>query len=305
MLGPSGSKALRDQYLPNSAELLTSSGEMTDPIGDNKHSPVKGLVHRYPDRVLLKPLHTCPVYCRFCFRREIVGHSADTLSQAELEVAYQYIRSDSRIWEVIVTGGDPLILSPRRLRDLIATLDSIDHVKVIRFHTRVPVAKPSAVTNELVGSLQAETAVYVAIHANHPDEFTPDARAAIKKLARSGIALLSQTVLLKDINDDAITMENLMRCFTENRIKPYYLHHADLAPGTKHFRTSIETGVNLTRHLRGRVSGLCQPGYVVDIPGGFGKVPIDSGLVRQLPTEDMWELSDYMGGIHFYRESYD
>ncbi|HEY1260460.1 MAG TPA: lysine-2,3-aminomutase-like protein, partial [Stellaceae bacterium] len=262
------------QFVPTGAELAIAAEELADPIGDERWSPLPGIVHRYPDRVLLKPTLLCPVYCRFCFRREVVGKKDAMLTAAELENAFDYIRQRPEIWEVIVTGGDPFVLSPRRLAQIVRTLDRVDHVAVIRFHTRTPVADPGRVGPALVAALLAEKAVYVVIHANHPRELTEAAKAAVTRLVRSGIPVLSQTVLLRGVNDDAAVLEALFRALVAMRVKPYYLHHADLARGTAHFRTGIAAGQDLVRALRGRVSGLCQPTYVLDIPGGWGKVPI-------------------------------
>jgi lysine 2,3-aminomutase len=262
------------QFVPRAAELATAPEERADPIGDEAHSPVKGIVHRYPDRVLLKPLHVCPVYCRFCFRREVVGPGGEALTPSELAAALDYIRARPAIWEVIVTGGDPFMLAPRRLSSIVGALDGIAHLGVIRLHTRVPVADPGCVTADLVTALAAEKAVFVVIHANHPRELTPASRAACRRLIDAGIPVLSQTVLLKGVNDDAATLTALMRGLVAMRVKPYYLHHGDLARGTAQFRTTIEAGQAIQREMRFRVSGLCQPSYVLDLPGGDGKVPI-------------------------------
>jgi lysine 2,3-aminomutase len=263
-------------------------------------SPVKGIVHRYPDRVLLKPLHVCPVYCRFCFRREKVGPGGEALSAAELAAALAYIRDHTEIWEVIVSGGDPLVASPRRLAALMRALGEIEHVKVVRFHTRVPVVAPERVTPDLVAALTVPgKATWLAIHANHPRELTNDARAALARLADAGIPLVSQTVLLAGVNDDPATLGSLMRAFVECRVKPYYLHHGDLAPGTGHFRTTIETGQALMRGLRGRVSGLCQPTYVLDIPGGHGKAPIGPTFLERDESAG-WAVEDFNGRRHAY-----
>lgn len=265
------------QFLPDIAELTVLPGEDADPIGDNTHMPVDGVVHRYPDRVLLKVTHTCAVYCRFCFRREMVGPTAEVpaLSGQALDAAIAYIESHPAIWEVILTGGDPLVLSPRRLRDIMGRLAMIDHVKVLRIHTRVPAVDPAAVTDELVSALKVDgKAVYVALHANHAAELTPAARAACAKLVDAGIPMVGQTVLLKGVNDDPAVLEALLRAMVESRIKPYYLHHGDLARGTSHLRTTLAEGQAIMRDLRGRLSGLAQPTYVLDIPGGHGKVPV-------------------------------
>ena len=286
------------QFIPDAAELVTTPGEHADPIGDDMHEVSEGLIHRYPDRVLLKFVSVCAVYCRFCFRRETVGQS-EGLSKAAIAYALAYVRAHTEIWEVIVSGGDPLIATPRRLKALTAALAEIDHVKIVRFHTRVPLVAPERVTAEMVEALKAEgSTIWVAIHANHPRELTPAARAAIGRFADAGIPLVSQTVLLRGVNDDAETLGALMRAFVETRVKPYYLHHADLAPGTSHFRTTIDEGRAIMKSLRGRVSGLAQPTYVLDIPGGHGKAPIGPDYVSD--DGDGLAVEDFNGGRHFY-----
>jgi len=289
------------QFVPDAAELATQPDELADPIGDDAHSPVEGIVHRYPDRVLLKLTHVCAVYCRFCFRREMVGpDKPNALSPEALEAALDYIRGDKGIWEVILTGGDPLILSPRRLRAVMQELGAIDHVKVVRIHTRMPVAEPARITPDLVRALKIKgKATYVAVHVNHAPELTADAREACARLADGGIPLIGQSVLLKGVNDTADAMRDLMRACVETRIKPYYLHHGDLAPGTAHLRTDIATGQGLMRDLRGRVSGLCQPSYVLDIPGGHGKSPIGPSYIGA--ADEGYEIEDFNGRRHAYR----
>ena len=282
------------QYLPQVAELVTRPEEMLDPIGDQPHSPVPGIVHRYPDRVLLKPVHVCSVYCRFCFRREMVGPGSEALDPAELEAALDYIRNTPAVWEVILTGGDPFVLSPRRLGLIMEALNKIEHVKVIRFHTRVPVADPLRVTPELVAALQSEKAVYVVVHCNHANELSDKARAAVQLLVKAGIPLLSQSVLLRGVNDTVEALEKLFRSLVEIRIKPYYLHHPDMAPGTSHFRLPVSEGQSLAKSLLGKVSGLAQPRYVLDIPGGHGKAPLLEGYYED------GTVTDYKGRIHEY-----
>ena len=292
------------QFLPSEAELRVMAVEDGDPVGDELMSPVEGIVHRYPDRVLLKITHVCAVYCRFCFRREMVGPGGlKALSPAALDAALAYVAGHPEIWEVIVTGGDPFVLSPRRLGELMARLARIDHVKVVRFHTRVPVVDPEAVTTELVAALTcAGKAVYVALHANHARELTANARAACARLVEAGIPLLGQTVLLRGVNDDAETLGALMRALVETRIKPYYLHQGDLAPGTSHLRTSLAEGRALMRDIRGRFSGLCQPTYVLDIPGGHGKVPVGPDYLATDPRGDL-QVEDPWGVTHPYPPS--
>jgi len=293
------------QFVPDLAELETQPGELADPIGDDAHSPVPGIVHRYPDRVLLKLTQICAVYCRFCFRRETVG-KPEALDRAALDAALDYIRGRGEIWEVILTGGDPLVLSARRLREVMRALAGIDHVKVIRIHTRVPVADPARITGELVRALKVKgKAVYVAVHVNYARELTADAREACARLADAGIPLLGQSVLLAGVNDTQQALAELMRALVECRIKPYYLHHADLAPGTSHLRTDIETGQALMRELRGRVSGLCQPAYVLDIPGGYGKSPIGPNYLERAGSNGTahYVVEDFNGRRHAYPAS--
>lgn len=288
------------QYLPSAEELKSTPGELADPIGDDVHSPVKGIVHRYPDRVLLKPVHVCAVYCRFCFRREKVGPGSEMLSKEELQKAIAYIRNTKEIWEVIITGGDPFVLSPRRLSEIMTALNEIPHVQVIRFHTRVPVADPSRVTDALIAALQSDKAVYVVFHTNHARELTGKVRGAAQKFIRGGIPLLSQSVLLQGVNDDAAVLEELFRALTAMKIKPYYLHHPDMAPGTSHFRLPISKGREIVKKLWGRMSGIAQPSYVLDIPGGHGKAPAGEAWLEERDGDYL--ATDYQGKKHLYRQ---
>lgn len=270
------------QFIPDTAELVQAPGEDADPIGDDRHSPVEGIVHRYPDRVLLKLVHTCAVYCRFCFRREMVGPGKRAgLSAPALASALDYIRARPEIWEVILSGGDPLVLSDRRLKSVIDVLAGIGHVKILRLHTRIPVVEPARITRKCIAALTpAGKTTYLVLHANHPREMTSAAREACARLIAAGVPMLSQSVLLRGVNDDVETLAELMRTFVECGIKPYYLHHCDPAPGTGHFRVPITRGQELMRGLRGRLSGLCQPTYVLDIPGGHGKSPIGPSYLK-------------------------
>ena len=291
------------QFVPDPAELEVAPEERADPIGDAAHSPVQGIVHRYPDRVLLLPLHACAVYCRFCFRRETVGPGGQHgLSGPALAAALGYIAERPAIWEVILSGGDPLILSRHRLARILAGLALIPHVKVIRLHTRVPAMAPRRVTDALARALRLPgKASYVVLHANHPRELTPAARAACGRIVDAGVPMLSQSVLLRGVNDDPATLAELMRAFVEARVKPYYLHHPDLAPGTARFRTTIREGQALVRALRGRHSGLCQPTYMLDLPDGHGKVPIAAGCIAPAPEqEERWLVEDHHGRRHLY-----
>ncbi len=262
------------QFIPDPAELITAPHESPDPIADDALSPIKGVVHRYPDRALLKPLLVCPVYCRFCFRREHVGPDGGLLTEAELQAAYAWFAARPAIREVILTGGDPLMLSPRRLGTIVAALSSIPHIELLRVHTRVPVADPALVTDALAAAMQGEKPLWLVVHANHAREFTPDARAALRRVLARGIPLLGQSVLLRGVNDSPEALEALFRAMLAARVKPYYLHQLDPAPGTARFHVPIEEGRRLLAALRGRVTGLAWPTYVLDVPGGHGKVPI-------------------------------
>ena len=288
------------QFLFDPSEAAPAPGERADPIGDAAHSPVAGIVHRYPDRVLLTPVMTCAAYCRFCFRREGLGGGA--LGEGALEAALGYIRDHDGIWEVILSGGDPLVLSPRRLSRIVAALDAIPHVETIRIHTRLPVADPSRIDAGLVAALGAETPVWVVLHCNHARELSAEARAACARLVGAGIPMLGQTVLLKGVNDDAATLDALFRALVRCRVKPYYLHHADLARGTGHFRTTLAEGRALMEALRGNLSGLALPTYVLDIPGGFGKVPAGPCYLEPAGSPGSWAVRDPFGGRHGYEE---
>jgi lysine 2,3-aminomutase len=291
------------QFVPDVAELDVARGEREDPIGDDAHAPVAGIVHRYPDRVLLKLIDLCAAYCRFCFRRERIGKGSGALPPDALAAALGYIRTHPEIWEVILSGGDPLVLSARRLGAVAAELATMTHVKILRVHTRVPIAAPKRITPALVRALERSgKAVYVAVHVNHPRELSRDARRACTRFVDAGIPLLSQTVLLRGVNDEAAVLGELMRALVECRIKPYYLHHGDLAPGTAHWRTTIEHGRSLLRALRGLYSGLCQPTYVLDIPGGYGKVPIGPNYLKG-DARAGYQVEDFRGRRHVYPPS--
>jgi lysine 2,3-aminomutase len=262
------------QFIPTAAELFTAPHESADPVADEALSPVKGIVHRYPDRALLKPLLACPVYCRFCFRREQVGPDGGILNEAELSAAYAYIEAHPEIREVILTGGDPLILSPRRLGDILRRLTAIPHVEVLRIHTRAPVADPALITDDLAAALDIAAPLFIALHANHARELNPAVTRALQKLQRRGIPILGQTVLLAGVNDSEAALGDLFRAMLRARIKPYYLHQLDAAPGTSHFHVPVERGREILANLRGTISGTALPTYIYDRPGGLGKVPL-------------------------------
>ena len=290
------------QFIPDPAELVTAGHELADPIGDDVFSPIKGVVHRYADRALLKPLLVCPVYCRFCFRREHVGPDGGLLTEAELDAAIAWLAARPAIREIILTGGDPLMLSPRRLADILGRLSAIPHVETLRIHSRVPVAEPSRLTEALAGAMTTEKPLWLVVHANHAREFTADARIALRRVQSRAIPVLGQSVLLRGVNDSAKALEALFRAMLAARVKPYYLHQLDPAPGTARFHVPIEEGRRLLAALRGRVTGLAWPTYVLDIPGGAGKVPIGpdyldpDGQVRS-PTGERHQLAAPEGSV--------
>jgi lysine 2,3-aminomutase len=281
------------QFIPDVAELVTADVERADPIGDDALSPVKGVVHRYPDRALLKPLLVCPVYCRFCFRREHVGPDGGVLTDSELQAAYTWFAAHPEVTEIILTGGDPLMLSPRRLGGIVATLSAMPHVQTIRIHSRVPVADPERLTGELAAAMETDRSLWLVVHANHAREFSPAAGAALRRVRSLGIPLLGQSVLLRGVNDSSIALEALFRAMIAARMKPYYLHQLDRAPGTARFHVPIEEGRALLEALRGRVTGLAWPTYVLDIPGGYGKVPVGPGYRQTDGT-----VRDISGAVH-------
>jgi lysine 2,3-aminomutase len=263
------------QYIPDAAELITAPHELEDPTADAPFTPVKGVVHRYPDRALLKPLLACPVYCRFCFRREKVGPDGGVLTEAELQEAFAWFEGNAAIREVILTGGDPLMLSARRLDEILRRLAGMTHIETLRIHTRVPVADPARITAALVAALRQAKPIFIAVHANHAREFTPDAAGALARLADAGLPLLGQSVLLRGVNNDAASMEALLRAMLRNRIKPYYLHSLDAAPGTARFQVPEASGLRLMAALRGRLPGHALPLFVRETPMGGGKKPVE------------------------------
>ncbi len=270
------SSALAAQFLPSAMELEREEYELDDPIGDQSHSPLPGLIHRYPDRVLLLPRGNCPSYCRFCFRKQFVGKSVN-LSQRQLSLALDYIRIHQEVREVILSGGEPLTLHASELEKLLKEVATIEHVDSIRIHSRLPVTAPALAKcfpAEVFSELSKP--LYLVIHCNHADEIDETMIDFTKRLRRQGLILLSQTVLLKGVNDSADVLEELFRKLVRTGTRPYYLHHLDRAPGTSHFRVSLSRGRELMASLRGRVSGIALPTYILDLPGGEGKIPAES-----------------------------
>lgn len=262
------------QFTPSPDEALVASDDLADPIGDLKNSKLDCLVHRHPDRALLVPTWACPVHCRFCFRRDRVGGKGP--SQESLVAALDYIRAHHEIREVILTGGDPLMLPASKLGALMRDLAAIDHVKSLRIHSRVPVAAPGRVSATLARALGGLTKpVNLVAHVNHASEITSEARSAFLRLRKAGVGLFSQSVLLRGVNDQVEVLEELFASLLAAGVKPYYLHHPDLVPGTAHFRLGLDLGRDLVKALRSRLSGLAMPVYILDQPGGGGKVPAE------------------------------
>lgn len=296
------SPAVARQFLADAAEEAPAAPhDLADPIGDAAHSPLPGLVHRYPDRVLLLPTLACAAHCRFCFRRDRVG--TGRMAEEEIAAALAYVAARPEIREVILSGGDPLTLPAADLTALIGRIDAIPSVDVVRIHSRLPVVAPQA-SEKIAARLSSETraARWMALHVNHPDELTPETRTAIRSWRRAGWTLVSQTVLLAGINDDAGILAALFRALTGLGVKPYYLHHPDRAASTSHFRVPLTAGRALTERLRATLSGLAQPAYVLDIPGGHGKVWATDAFVRPAPDGEGWIVRDAHGGTHDYPE---
>jgi lysine 2,3-aminomutase len=292
---------IRLQVIPSSDEMSWDPRESEDPIGDHARSPVPRLTHRYPDRVLLYPTYQCAVYCRHCFRKEALEE--EPFAESALEPALAYIAAHTELREVILTGGDPLVLSDSRLRLLRERLERIPHLRMLRIHTRVPVVLPQRIRPSLIEALAGRLMVCIVTHFNHAREITKDCVQAAAILRQSGFMLLNQTVLLKGVNN---TVEALSELFTELvytlGIKPYYLHHCDTTRGLTHFRTTIDEGLDLLAALRGRLSGLCQPQYVLDLPGGYGKIPLGSPRHTHARDGFEWVFRSFEGHLCPYSE---
>ncbi len=292
--------AIWKQCMPDIRELEDDL-QCPDPLDETSLSPVPGLIHRYPDRVVLLVSNRCPVYCRFCMRKRHVGSGDSPIGEAELNLAFKYISDNPSIHDVILSGGDPLMLDNFSLQSILRGLRAIKHVSIIRIGTRIPVTLPERITPELCEILKSFHPLYVNTHFNHPSEITEDSSRACSMLADAGIQLGNQTVLLRGVNDDAEIMRSLMTGLLGIRVRPYYLHQMDLVRGTSHFRTSVVKGLEIIRSLRGHLSGLAVPHYVIDLPGGKGKVAI---LPDEIKREgDMLILTSYTGERVAYLDS--
>lgn len=289
------------QCVPDRREL--EDGEQCpDPLGEGMLSPVPGLIHRYPDRAVLLVSNRCPVYCRFCMRKRHVGEGDAPPSRALLERAFRYIGETPAIRDVILSGGDPLMLEDDSLRHILRRLREIGHVAIIRIGTRMPVTLPERITPRLCALLKEFHPLYINTHFNHPAEITPHSAAACALLADAGIPLGNQTVLLRGVNDDAEVMRELMGSLLALRVKPYYIHQMDLVRGTAHFRTPVAVGLEIVRALRGHVSGMAVPAYVIDLPEGKGKVPVLPDNARR--RGEWWLLRTFRGERVWYRDAF-
>jgi lysine 2,3-aminomutase len=270
---------LRRTVVPSTGELLRTVGEADDPLGEEGDSPVPGLVHRYPDRVLLLALDFCSSYCRYCTRSRVVGHGEIVPDPARLERAFDYIRRTPTIRDVLLSGGDPLVLSDLRLDWILGRLREIPHVEIIRIGTKVPAVLPQRITPQLCRVLRRCHPLWMSLHFTHPDECTPEVSLACSRLADAGVPLGSQTVLLRGVNDDVETMKRLVHRLLAMRVRPYYLYQCDPITGSAHFRTPVSRGLEIIEGLRGHTTGYAVPTYVIDAPGGGGKIPLQPDYV--------------------------
>ena len=285
---------IRRQVIPRAEELVVSEGEMLDSLGEDEHSPVPGLVHRYPDRVLFLVTDRCAAYCRYCTRSRLVSNAQDYNFHPEYEQGLRYIEAHPEVRDVLLSGGDPLLLSDRKLEHLIARLREIKHVEFIRLGSRIPVFLPQRITPELCEIFRKYGPIWMSIHVNHPKEATAELKAACERLAFAGVPLGNQSVLLKGVNDDPEVMKALVHRLLRMRVRPYYLYQMDLITGGAHFKTPISKGLEIIEALRGHTTGYAVPQYVIDAPGGGGKVPVNPDFVESV-TDDRIVLRNYEG----------
>jgi lysine 2,3-aminomutase len=292
---------IRRQAIPRIEEIHLSKNEMVDPLGEDKHSPVPGLVHRYPDRVLLLVTDQCAVYCRYCTRRRLVGSNERSITEGNFEEVLKYLKSHRKVRDVLLSGGDPLLLENERLEEMLSRLRMLPHIELLRIGTRVPVTLPQRITGGLVRMLKKYHPLMISIHFTHPKEITDQVRRACSELADGGMPLGSQTVLLKGINDKPYIMKKLVHELLKIRVRPYYIYQCDLAMGTEHFRTSVATGIQIMEKLRGHTTGYAVPTYVVDAPGGGGKIPLQPDYVVSRGRGKI-VLRNYEGKVFEYSE---
>ena len=293
---------LRRTVIPTTAELQRGLGEADDPLGEDGDTPVPGLVHRYPDRVLLLVTDFCSSYCRYCTRSRVVGHGSIAPSEARLEQAFDYIRGNPAIRDVLISGGDPLALSDERLDWILTSLRQIPHVEFLRIGTKMPAVLPQRITPELCRMLRKHHPLWMSLHFLHPDECTPESFLACSRLADAGVPLGSQTVLLSGVNDDLETMKKLVHRLLMMRVRPYYLYQCDPISGSSHFRTPVSKGLEIIEGLRGHTTGYAVPNYVIDAPGGGGKIPLQPNYVVGRDGDDLL-LRNFRGDVYRYPDS--
>lgn len=289
--------AIWRQAIPDIRELDDTEGE-DDPFYENFQSPVSNLIHRYPDRVLFIVSNKCAMYCRFCFRKRMVGKSFSATEEA-ISQGIEYIKKNKMIREVILSGGDPLLLQDNEIQNILAQIHAIPHVDIIRIHTRVPCTIPQRITTHLVNIIKKYHPIFIHIHFNHPNEITSESAFSCGLLADAGIPLGSQSVLLKGINDDPFVMKQLMTSLIKIRVKPHYIHHPDLVKGTFHFRVPVQTGLDIMKRLRGYTSGLCIPQYMLDLPKGGGKIPLIPEYAKMIENGKL-KIENYRGETFLY-----
>ena len=292
---------IRRQAIPTLEEFYVSPHDLLDPCAEDENSPVHGLVHRYPDRVLLLVTDKCAVYCRYCTRRRMVGSSEKCITENELDEAIAYIQSTKKVRDVLISGGDPLLMEDDHLEGILAKVRKIPHVEIIRIGSRVPVTLPQRITPSLTNMLKKYHPLWVSIHFSHPKEITKEVRRSCAILADAGIPLGSQTVLLRGINDKPYIMKRLMHELLKIRVRPYYIYQCDLAMGTEHFRTPIAVGINIIEKLRGHTTGYAVPSFVIDAPGGGGKIPVGPTYLISQDRGKM-VLRNYQGKVFEYQE---
>ena len=293
---------IRKQIIPTSAESAAFRGMMEDSLAEDRDSPVRGLTHRYPDRVLMLVTTQCATYCRYCTRSRIVGDPTEAFSRNDFEQQINYIKANPQIRDVIISGGDPLVLAPKVLEEILARLREIEHVEIIRIGTRVPVFLPMRITEELTDMLQKYHPLWMNIHVNHPNEITEEVAQAADRLTRVGIPLGNQTVLLAGVNDCVHVQRALIHNLLRIRVRPYYLFQCDLVEGAGHFRAPVSKGIEIIEGLRGHTSGLAVPTFAIDAPGGGGKVPLMPNYLISMSEHNV-VLRNYEGYVAAYEES--
>lgn len=295
---------IRKQVIPTAAEMVPFTAMMEDSLAEDRHSPVPGLVHRYPDRVLMLVTTQCASYCRYCTRSRIVGDPSATFSREEFEMQLEYIRRTPQIRDVLLSGGDPLVLAPKILEEILSRLREIEHVEIVRIGTRVPVFLPMRVTDELCEMLQKYHPLWMNIHVNTPNEITKELEEACDKLTRAGIPLGNQAVLLAGVNDNVDVQRQLVHDLVRIRVRPYYLYQCDLVEGAGHFRTPVGKGIEIMEGLRGHTSGYAVHQYIIDAPGGGGKIPVMPNYLLSYSDHKV-VLRNYEGYITTYEEPVD